>query len=99
MISVKTTIKNSVLLCFTLFLIGCSWFDTPILTETVHYINTPSPLKLEQVEWKVTSQDDIMYYSLDSQNFSNLSLNLQEIQDRLYLQTTLIENQNKSLKK
>jgi len=97
MISVKTMIKNSVILCFTLFLVGCSWFQVDRPTETVLSHNLPAPLELNSVEWKVIQYNNLTYYSLDSQNFTNLSLNMQEVQDRLHLYNTLLESQNKAV--
>lgn len=92
----KTIIRINILLA-CLILSGCCLFSDNKLTESVHEYNLPAPLELNNVEWSVIEHNGYNYYSLDSRNFSNLSLNMQEVQDRLYLYQTMLETQNKSV--
>lgn len=96
MTSAKTIIRNSVILGISLVLAGCSWFGIDSPTTSLHQVNLPPPLELRQVQWNVIQYDNVYYYALDDQNFTNLSLDMQEVQDRLYLYHSIIENQNKS---
>lgn len=97
MICVKNTIINSVCCVFAVILAGCSMFNDTLPTNTLSSTNLPNPLVLNSVEWSVINLDDNVKYCVNTSNFSNLSLNMQLAQDRLYLYQSIIENQNKTV--
>ena len=97
MICVKTIIINSVCCAFAVILAGCSMFNDTLPTNALSSTNLPNPLVMNSVEWSVINLDDNVRYCVNTSNFSNLSLNMQLVQDRLYLYQTIIENQNKTV--
>ena len=53
----------------------------------------PKPLQLRQVQWKVIKHDQVVYFSLDAKNFENLTKNIEDAQNRLFLQNSIITKQ------
>lgn len=46
--------------------------------------SSQKPLQLLPVQWSVVKIDNKTVYTLDQQNFNNLSLNMEETQNRLW---------------
>ncbi len=83
------------LLIVCVILSGCSTFSvfTKPIERTHLDIQVPAPLKLRSVDWKVVKTNNKIYFSLDSKNFGRLTKNTEDVQNRLYLQTKIIEKQ------
>ena len=90
-------IKKIGLSCAVLVLLtGCS--ETfKIATEEVARpklgISIPEPLKLRDTDWKVIKVDDVTYFGLTADEFTDLTKNTEDVQNRLYLYHSIIEKQ------
>ena len=82
------------LICFLgLFLLGCSTYNTN--TSPDIQIEKPRPLVLKEVSFHVIQTNDKRYIALDSQNYSNLSYNMLELQRFIKDQNLVIETYEK----
>lgn len=83
------------LICFLgLFLLGCnSTYNTN--TSLDIQIEKPRPLVLKEVSFQVIQTNDKHYIALDSQNYSNLSYNMLELQRFIKDQNLVIETYEK----
>jgi hypothetical protein len=95
--------KNFCLLSF-LFLVGCS--GTPIVNTVIQHdipVNVPDaqPMVMNPMEWKILTLDQleaivksnnhVLYFSLDTKNYTNLQLNMIEIQRYIKEQMAIID--------
>ena len=83
------------LICFLgLFLLGCnSTYNSN--TSLDIQIEKPRPLVLKEVSFQVIQYNDKRYITLDSQNYSNLSYNMLELQRFIKDQNLVIETYEK----
>lgn len=78
-----------------LTLTGCSTFSVktePTVKPSLD-ISIPGPVSLRPVEWNVLIIENTPYYALDAENFENLSVNTEILQNRLNLQRNIILKQ------
>ena len=48
-------------------------------------LDVRKPLSLEDMRWRVLDVDSTIYYALDEKNFEKFTINIQRIQNRLYI--------------
>ena len=88
--------KNLIIALSLLLLTGCaSSVDVtmaPVERQPLE-IATPQPLVLKPVQFHVFVQNGAPYYSLDTQDFSNLANNMEKIENRLDLDEQIILEQ------
>lgn len=76
------------LLAISFLLISCSSNNIDIVkSQTTLDITMPEPLALKQVVWTI---DDNNSFCVDSDNFTNLSTDMELVQNRLYLYHNMI---------
>lgn len=89
--------KKFLLMLLTIPLVSCETLR--IKTEEVPRLkfeaHIPEPLKLDNVEWVVFTYDGVTYFALDSDNYSKLSINTEQLQSRLYYFHNVIIEQQK----
>ena len=77
----------------TIMLTGCASTLT-VKTDPIERVSLdivlPDPLILRNVEWSVNGSAQFI---LDAENFENLSKNAEDVQNRLFLQHTIISKQ------
>jgi hypothetical protein len=80
-------------ICFVLS--ACETFPkAPTIIQRLSLdVNVPKPLKPRSVVWNYLEVEGEQYFALDYQNYENLVKNAEDVQNRLYLQTKIIENQ------
>lgn len=94
-------IRNiTILAAVCLILSGCSSFT--VMTESPERAeletSLPSPLELRRTNWRILKQNDNVYFSLNTENFQNLTRNIEDLQNRLFLQRNIIIEQREFYK-
>lgn len=88
---------NKIILLFTCMVILSSCVTTSVKTVPIERVSLdiqiPQPLNLRTVKWKVHKINGDIYFSLDEKNFKYLSKNTEDVQNRLYLQHSIIKKQ------
>ena len=89
-------IRTILMLPLVLMLSGCAGalnvMTTP-MKRTELNLTLPTPLELRAVKWTVIVVDDVPYFSVDGKNYEKLAKNIEDSQNRLYLQHVIIMKQ------
>lgn len=90
--------KNLFFAMSIFFLTSCS--GDPITSVVVQHdlpvvVPIAQPLVMNPVKFVVTNQNSVLYFSLDTENYTNLQLNFTEIQRYIGEQKVIINMLNK----
>lgn len=74
---------------------GCSSFTvkTQSVDSTKLELELPKPLKLRAIQYKMITHENEQYVGMDMKNWQLHEKNLEDIQNRLWLQNQIIRNQ------
>lgn len=78
-----------------MLLTGCGTTSRVSFIEAkrpVPKIDVPPPLNPLPVTFKLLEHDDVVYFSLDSNNYENLAKNTEDVQNRLFYYHKLIDS-------
>lgn len=87
--------KKLIAASLCLFLAACSTtLPIPVLQERTDLgINIHPPLVLNNVQFKVYNQGNVTYVAMTLADFDKLAMNFESLQDRLQLDTQIIQLQ------